>query len=278
MKMNNRWFVLACFLLLTFAAHAQTSVYKPFPTDAEWIYMYYDDWGDPTYQLKRYVLTGDTMISNVAYKMMFYEQDYRGAIRESNKVVYFVPDTSMHEYRLYDFNKTLEDTIIHPFGELYCSDDTMSVTGIDSLLCSDGYHRVLKVGAWAEWIEGIGSKNYLLDPVQYLCLSGNDRLQCVVATEFSWQHGPTCIPNAVAPPAVDAVAIVPNPSSGPFRVSMGGGSFQEVRIVDAMGTVVMRGAVEASGVIRIDDLPCGTYILVAMDGQGNRIRKKIVHY
>ncbi len=173
-------------------AIGQTSLYRPFPTtNGEWIYCY--TFNIPYPKQKDYILKEDTSISNIAYKKIFVDGFYKGALRESSKKIYIVPDTSLNEYVLYDFNLTVGDTIKNPVGGAICSNGPIVINAVDSVLASDGYHRSIRF-IYGEWIEGIGSKHYLLNPVQYNCLGGNDNLEFVQndSTFDYTSYNPTC--------------------------------------------------------------------------------------
>jgi hypothetical protein len=172
----KRIILLAFILNSSFFLFAQS--YRPFPTHSgTWSYRYYDDWHNPTTDGSGYSMSGDTVISGLNYKKMFTDIYYSGGIRESGKIIYFYPDTASQEYVLYDFNLNIGDTIIHPFGGAVCSNDTITIDYVDSVLTPDGYHRQLHLSSFATWIEGIGSMSYLLQPAQVACVSGNDILE-----------------------------------------------------------------------------------------------------
>ena len=60
-------------------------------------------------------LNGDTVINSLNYKKIFENSLYAGALREDNKIIYFIPGNSLTEYLLYNFNLTVGDSIINPF-------------------------------------------------------------------------------------------------------------------------------------------------------------------
>lgn len=172
----KKYLLLNIILLNSFLLLGQT--YHPFPTNiGEWSYRYHDDFHIPTTTFTGYSLSGDTVISGTNYKKIFTGSIYSGALRENSKVIYFYPDTASQEYILYDFNLGLGDTIIHPYGGAVCSNDTITVDLVDSILTSDGMHYRMYLSSGAEWIEGIGSIYYLLNPANVLCVSGNDLLE-----------------------------------------------------------------------------------------------------
>lgn len=211
--------LLLIMTIITISAKSQTSVYHPFPIiNGDWVYQYYDDFHMPTNIYGGYQINGDTTISGINYKKISgcgaqWVCD-GGGIRESNKIIYFRPDTATTEYVLYDFNKTVGDTIIHPYGGAVCSNDTVTIILEDSVQCSDGYHRQLWLSSSAIWIEGVGSVSYLLNPCNVLCVSGNDVLQCMSGDSgFTYPYGSTSclvsIPENIN--FSDGVYFFPNP-------------------------------------------------------------------
>lgn len=266
--------------LLTLLSNGQTSVYKPFPTNyGNWIYQYYDDFHNPTNQFTQYTLNGDTTFASISYKKIFVYSNYVGALRENNKIIYFVPDTSSNEYVLYNFNLNLGDTIIHPYGEAVCSNDTAIIQQVDSILLSDGYHRQLHFNSFAIWIEGIGSLNYLLNPCNVACLSGNDILQCMNSDlTFTYPSISTsCIvsvPEQIS--SSNNINIYPNPSSSSFSIDFNNTDFKEIRLTDMLGKIVFRQQTDNHLKINVENLHSGTYILTIIDKDNNSTNRKII--
>jgi len=266
-------------ILSTFIANGQTSVYRPFPTDqGNWVYLYYDDFGVPTSMFSEYTLYGDTTISSTTYKKIYSNSIYLGAIRETAKIIYFVPDTTTNEYVLYDFNLNLGDTIIHPYGGAVCSNDTITIDYIDSVQSSDGYHRQLHLSSYATWIEGVGSTAYLLEPANILCVSGNYALQCMV-NDSSFIHPwnvSTCFLSLEETFLTNQnISVVPNPSSGKFSI-ISDKSIKEIYLTDLLGNVILRQQINYQTKFQIDNLNTGVYILSAIDIDNKTRNVKIV--
>jgi hypothetical protein len=266
--------------LLTLYAHGQTSVYRPFPTIyGNWVYQYFDDFHNPTSQFTQYTLNGDTIFSSINYKKIFVYSNYVGALRENNKIIYFIPDTSSTEYVLYDFNLTLGDTIIHPFGGAVCSNDTVVIIAEDSVLLSDGYHRQLILNTpYVPWIEGVGSMVYLLSPAQVLCVSGNDILQCMNSdSAVSYPSTSTSCLVSVSEQIgiIDKVSISPNPSNGSFIVDFDQ-SIKEIWLTDLFGNIILKHQTNHQIQFKIDNLSSGTYILTVINRDGRTTNKKII--
>ena len=228
-------------ILLTLYAlniSAQTSNFIPFPkVEGSWTYRYYGDQGEPG-SYTSYSAKEDTLIHNKSYKKIITNGAYAGSYRDSNRVVYFIPDTSNTEYILYDFNLEKGDTIIHPFGGAVCSNDTVTVDFTDSVLISGKYHKTIFFSSMTNWIEGIGSLNYLLNPYQNACLSGNDILRCM--TNDGSLYYDFCV-SSVSDLELprDALTIYPNPTHSDFQIQLKTGIINQVIITDIMGEVIV---------------------------------------
>ena len=216
----------------------------------------------------------------MTYKKIFVDSNYSGTLREYSKIIYFIPDTSSTEYLLYNFNLTVGDTIIHPFGGAVCTNDTLTVASVDSILLSDGYHKQFWFNPTAPyWIEGIGSIGYLLAPLQSLCVSGNDVLECMISdTSFHYPANQTsCIisVNEHQKSLVD-ILIFPNPSNSTFTIDFNNADIHEIILTDLPGRVIFRQQLENQTKFSINHLNRGTYLLTAIDRSGRQINKKII--
>lgn len=256
-------FIACIFLLLPLAARPQASVYHPFPSgNANWVYRYYDDFHNPTTQFTSYAFNGDTLISGFTYKKVFTFSVYSGALRESNKIIYFIPDTSSSEFVLYDFSLGLGDTLPNPYGGAVCSNDTAIVIQVDSVLASDGYHRQLLFNSFAIWIEGIGSYNYLLNPCNVYCVSGNDFLQCMAAAPgISFPPGSgSCVVQVPESSIVKKpISIFPNPFSDHLHFMTGTHSCLEVSLYDAVNGKIIHRTFTNEISLPVSQLPGGIY-------------------
>lgn len=266
-------------LLVGFNANGQSSVYKAFPTNqGNWVYRYYDDFGNPTFMFSGYTLSGDTTISLTNYKKIYSSSIYQGAIRENAKIIYFVPDTSLNEYVLYNFNLGLGDTIIHPYGGAVCSNDTVLIIQEDSVLASDGYHRLLYLSTGVTWIEGIGSTVYLFEPANLLCVSGNAYLQCMINdATFNYPNSiSTCFVSTEENDLNEqTIAVHPNPSNGQFSIVSENGMI-EICIRDLMGRITYLEETNDKTKITIDHLKSGIYILTVVDSTGKISVRRII--
>lgn len=274
---------IALFLLVlwSFLVNAQSNIYKPFPTTyGNWVYLGHDEWQVPSGSQTNYILNGDTVISNINYKKIFTSYNYSGALREFSKIIYFVPKDSLSEVVLYDFNLTIGDTIIHPFGGAVCSNDTVLIIAEDSVLASDGYHRQLILNSpYVPWIEGIGSWFYLLMPAQVACVSSNDVLMCMTS-DTSFIYPSSFSYCTVSSPEIENtqndIFICPNPSNGSFSVKILNYNIRQLVITDLLGKIVLIQEVQNQREVEALNLGVGTYFLNLIDVNGQTNKKKII--
>lgn len=270
--------------LLTLYAHGQASVYRPFPTNyGKWVYQYYDEFHNPTSQYTQYTLNGDTTLAGINYKKTFVYSNYVGALRENNKKIYFVPDTSSNEYVLYNFNLNLGDTIIHPYGGAVCSNDTVIIQQVDSVLLSDGYHRQCHLSSNAIWIEGVGSLFYLLNPCNVFCVSANDLLQCVISDlSFTYPSiiGSCTVSVSELISSSNNISAYPNPANDFINVRIEGiKDFKNytITIADILGRIVSKEKITQNPIeLNNSTLPNGIYLLKINDGSSTLLNKKII--
>ena len=201
---------------------SQSYFYHPFPlNNGFWSFRFYDGMGAATSIFNAYSINGDTLITTTNYKKMYLNSAYAGALRESNKIIYFLPDTSSVELVLYNFNLQVGDTIIHPYGGTQCHGDTVTVISVDTisvnsvLFPAGGYRLAIGLSSGAGWIDGIGSGNYLLFPAGEVCVSGGDKMQCMVGDSglvFAFPSTTPCI-TAIPKEAnyLKGIFVSPNP-------------------------------------------------------------------
>lgn len=274
-------FLFILLILQTLIVLGQSAIYKPFPTTfGNWVYEGYDNFHNPTHLQKQYTLTGDTIILTVTYKKMFVNSVYKGALRENSKIIYFIPDTSSTEHLLYNFNLTVGSKIIHPFGGAVCTNDTLTVAFIDSVSASDGFHKRFNFNPVAPyWIEGIGSNEYLLSPLQTWCVSGNDILECMINSSiFNYPTGQSSCVVSVSEQikSLFDISIFPNPSNNSFTVDFNEADIVEIIVTDILGKTVLREQTKNQAQIKIDNLKSGTFFLTIIDKNNRQINRKII--
>jgi hypothetical protein len=270
--------------IISLSAKAQTSVYHPFPTtNAGWVYQYYDDFHMPTSYFGSYAITGDTVFSGTNYKRIAGCSAWGfcgiGGIRDSNKVIYFRPDTAITEYVLYDFNLNLGDTMIHPFGGTPTGIDTVTIMNVDSVLASDGYHRRLWLSTFDMWIEGIGSMTYLFVPAGNMGVSGNDVLICMT-TDSGFAYPPgigSCIVSVPEQSQTkNKITISPNPMTDELNVEVNNKEFSEFILYDIASRKLLQQKFTNSVTLNTEQLAKGIYIYEVQSKNGSYKKGKIV--
>lgn len=268
--------------LLSFSAWSQSRAYHPFPvTWASWNYQYYDDSHFPTGYFNAYFLNGDTSFNSIQYKKIYLGTLYQGALRESSRIIYFIPDTSVNEYTLYDFNLQVGDSVIHPYGGALCSNDTVIVEQIDSILCSDGMHARFYFSSFAQWIEGAGSIFHLLQPLNLACVSGEYLLECFEGDAFEYHNLSTsyCILSTNNLQGTkNFLSVFPNPFHSTAAVQLPEGFTQgELKMYNMLGEEVHEQLISNRySVISGEGLTPGIYFFRISSPEGEWMGKVMV--
>lgn len=126
-----------------------------------------------------YKISGDTSISNIAYKKIFKSEEefpanwgYEGAIREEDEKVWYINQNGNEETLLYDFALGIGDTIMFLYEPLIV--DTIFYAEINGQ--QRKHLRFLYFGEI--WIEGIGSTRGILQSGTSGFVGGGSWLLC----------------------------------------------------------------------------------------------------
>ncbi|MCF8463411.1 MAG: T9SS type A sorting domain-containing protein [Flavobacteriales bacterium] len=185
--------IISLLFFVLFATTIKAQPFIPFPTNgAIWVNTEYTYTFNPPNPIplseltdvEYYCTTGlDTIIQSNTYTKVFYCGDaYKGAIRQDNGVVYFVPRDYTNEYLLYDFgaqqNQILEDVYVgNHFDETFVLQD-FTVNQISTELIGGVNRRVVYADNY-RWIEGIGCETGLfMEPWTNVSMYEN-RLECM---------------------------------------------------------------------------------------------------
>lgn len=166
----------------------------------------------------------DTLINNTGYvKLEYCGGGYKGAFRNDQGRVRYVPADSTEEYLLYDFTLTDGDTAFNVYFEFpYSGGPTLTDVVIANVMYDpllEG-RKVLYLQAGGEWIEGIGAAWGLFSEPWVNVSNWQRRLECMALRDST--HYPAdnigagvCELNVhvaeVMPPS--GISIYPNPTS-----------------------------------------------------------------
>lgn len=174
--------ILLLGFMLAFLANIKGQEYVPFPLDsAIWSVsnMKFSINGDTIINAKtfhKYYIQSDT----VSFSFDFSKSNYIASLREENKQLFMIPKDSLNEYLMYDFSKSVGDTIIGnsflflPFNSSLYNCENI-IESIDSIQIQNLYRKRIKIKSTSSiptspieyWIEGIGSTNGLFFPGYY---------------------------------------------------------------------------------------------------------------
>lgn len=176
-------------LLLTFGLKAQLNSSWP-DSNARWVNTYYHvSSAVPSLQQVDYYCmdASDTLINSVQYSQISdCLNGYRGAMRDANGKVFYVPKDSAQEYLVYDFTAVVGDSVkgvFMDYGWGGAAFEDLLVTHVDSVWYGGSWRKRMYFNGSGEWIEGIGNSQGLLrDPfanisnfwINLECFSIND--------------------------------------------------------------------------------------------------------
>lgn len=199
--MKTNYFFSFLFALM-FSSMASAQTYVPMISSADSS----DTWFDVssctdlnchnTYR-HRYTVDGDTLIGGLVYAKLHAKvkyttgpapttsctvseslwEHYYGAMRESGKQVFFIPEwgTIADEYLAYDFNLGLGDTLPSPSGVIGANFPNV-ITSIDSVLVFGSYRKRFNKDSDRYVIEGIGASTGLLNTIEFSSYCYNEML------------------------------------------------------------------------------------------------------
>ncbi|MBL7682853.1 MAG: T9SS type A sorting domain-containing protein [Flavipsychrobacter sp.] len=304
-----RPFILLQLAAILFFCSASAQQYRPFPYgNAWWTFTYGSKPSNvnnyATYE-DMYIATGtDTIIAGKTYqkisKRTFMQTStigfpqlsngrattsdkYAFGIREDNKRIY-ICDMDTFESILWDFNKTIGDTIKH-ITEYNTGNSKLTnaiITSTDSVSIGGIYRkRFLTNDPKVNLIDGLGVNGFLFYYGSMMTVYGGTPL-CYTENNITYNpFNTSCIyiysnqtPTAINNTTTNNPAnIYPNPFSNQLTVDADAAS---VKLTDAMGKGVTT-QLGNNNTINTSELPAGLYILTLHDDSGNVTeRRKLI--
>ena len=276
---------LSLFLLLSTAA-TQAQNYVPMPTTAaKWSQEYSTQGSRRNDNIST---TGDTTYNGQTYVALgLSSYGYRGAYREDNKIVYFLPPSDTQEVVLYDFNAAVGDTVGHWYMSkinIYNSVDSIVTIGaIDSVLIGNTYRKrfvVYNDTNGTEVVEGIGNLSGLLNPWSIGHWEYNVSLTCFRLNDsIIWRQHPTAICTdstilAVAQNELPTLHIYPNPATSAVFFDVLDEAVYSALFFNALGQPLQQVEISAANnKVNIDDFPAGIFFVQLQ----NQARKSQVY-
>jgi hypothetical protein len=259
--------LLAIVWLSVFLSKAIAQDYVPFPTDSAYWKTSFHSIVEDIY--KTYELSGDTTISSQVYhkiyvtseeiigqigSVTFNPRSYMGAIREQDKIVYFLPSGSTAENIAYNFNLGIGDTVA---DEIYpCPGLFFTIASIDTVTLADGslrksYSLNSCGNATGGYIEGLGNA---YGPLPFYGVSFGPGSYAPSLSCFT-DHGTFLYPTAGSecsvltstqeiPTTLTNFAVYPNPFQEACVIAFGKIiQSGELKVVNELGQVVMQKTV-----------------------------------
>lgn len=256
--------------------------------------------------VRKEMMYGDTIIAGLNYKKMYRDTsatfnwlsaEYLCAIRESNKIVYYVPNDGSGEKILYDYNKTVGDSVeVIGYGLNYPSAIKLKIDSVFITNINGVNRKTYKFNANGSyhtdeyWYEGIGSSFGFLTPFNSVsdniftlkCNSKNDTLFFLLDNIGNFLCSPNEPSNnceyAHIPTSVNEIKnstyfdFFPNPVEDEFNIACSE-KINNIQLYSLEGK--SENYTLTNSIINIHELSSGIYFLVIETEKG-KLTKKLI--
>ena len=285
----KKFYILLVAIFTINVANAQQ--YIPFPeSNAVWNQKFqYGEFPYDTSYYFQYGFNGDTLINSLLYHKVYRLNDttlnsnatYQGCLREDTlkKVFYigkgFWPfEVYNQEIQLYDFSKTVGDTINYGiYGK-------KQIISVDSILINNNYRKRFHV-LWDYFIEGIGSVESLLSPItaipnkvytswNLVCFKQNDNIIYLNPIYNS------CFPSLSNINEItnnNNISIYPNPTKDNLTIETNTNTEQRLEIINLIGQTVYTIYINKKATVNTSAFAKGVYILKLSSDKETLVRK-----
>lgn len=280
--------LLACIAIcLSISSKAQVQLVFP-DSSAQWSVLEWDGFGHLSGAVLYYLTNQDTVINSVTYHQLFVQDQtsffspptgYHAAIRTDQQArkVFIVPEDSLNEYILYDFSKSVGDTIFNVYNEYNFVSPRLShvrIVAVDSLLHHGVWlkyfdHNELNGFGNDRWYEMAGAAGGLFTGIEpgtvsttaaLGCMSYNDTLYPYFAIGDCWTYGGV---DESADWAGKNLTAYPSPFRDELTIRIREyAQPADYILTDANGRKVKAGKItSAVSVLDTSELPAGFYLL-----------------
>ncbi len=243
----------------------------------------------PTSVIQKYIITGDTIIDGLKYFKILETSNevsrYIGCFREENKIVKYIGEDywgfhSDTAVVLYDFNKTIGDTIYT--GTWHQN----IIVAIDSVLIENTYRKQFSMKYGQKWIEGIGSTFGFRYPMTAIpTCYWECELACFKKEENVIYLNPRftdceTLTNINSKEIILGLTVFPNPLANgeDLTIFSTSGQIESIEIFSLSGGLVFSKSYEKSYEVLINTLgfKTGFFILKVVSENGFNIKKIII--
>jgi len=281
-------------LILVFSSQVSFSQsYAELPdSNAKWINTHRTFTGipgnDPEWQIQYCAFGNDTVLNAKTYfKIDTCGGGYKGALRNDNGKVHFIPKDSTAEFLLYDFTlnegDTIKDVYVEsPNGYPNLYNLYIDSGAVDSVLLDGVYRKRIAFEFGLGWIEGIGNSQGLFwEPwgnlsayaLELYCLSVGG---ITVYPDAGFGACESFITIDEEVEAIHELDVFPNPTKTDFTVKLNS-PFQELCVIDAKGIEIISALnlSNNSHTIQLAPFPNGIYLII-VKAKNKILTKKII--
>ncbi len=249
--------VILLFILIGWTSHAVAQA--TFPTEnANWCYYSFDDKGQ-SYGIGCISPMGSEVVGGLTYSKIVYSQhpyynSEEALYREQNGRFYVIPQDSINEILVYDFNLQVGDLFQTDWGWGITDSIDLIVQSVDTITTLDGVSRkkielVGGVGGQynGRWLEGIGFMDWVfIYPAYVGSLGGGYIFICHARTDTivypAWADSSDC--GLLS--SVDGVfkeernvKLYPNPANKHLQIDLQNMQAKKLEIIDVRGRIIL---------------------------------------
>lgn len=267
-------------VLIGWTNYARTQI--AFPTqDANWCYLAYGDngqnYGISCLSPDSQVVVGGQTYTKILYSPHPYVNSEEILYREDNGRFYVIPQDSIHEILVYDFNLQVGDLFQTDWAWSLHDSIDLFVTNVSTITTLDGVQRKridLSGGYYSAyggtWIEGIGSLDWVfVFPAYNGSLSGGYQFVCHSRADTivypSWADSLDCgfLSTIDQPEEEFTIEIYPNPVHTSLYVDLLNTKAKKLIVTDLTGRVVLEHQItNIPFELQLpDNMPPGIYLM-----------------
>lgn len=276
-------------VFFTFPIFLQAQV--PFPTtNAQWCYSGYGDMGEDLglfcFEPGESVEVDGKTYTEIEYQDLPFSGPQTILYREENGRFYVLPQDSLEEKLVYDFNLEVADTFYAEWGWAQNEPITLVVTDIEIVNTLEGADRKKLTlsgdSGFGTWLEGIGSLEWVFVLPAYIpTISGGFTFACFseggfpIYPEFAQADDCGLLDNTEELNQAVTIRTYPNPARELLNITTDNFQATSITVTDLLGQTIL--AEQPNQLthfsINVSTLPKGVYFLkVEQKGQGAIIK------
>lgn len=242
---------------------------------------------DTTFFTQMYMISGDTIINELAYKKVFKSEEeipvnweYEGSIREEDEKVWYISHFNNEETLIYDFTLNVGDTMVFQYQSVMVV-DSITFHEIGGMERKHVYFSYIDFSPYRElWIEGIGSNYGVLSSGSGGSVGGWTWLLCMSENGELVYMNPNFNSCFLISTDINEIKtfnfiIYPNPTYGLLIIeNLNNTKINSIRLVDLFGQTI-KTFKNNQTTLDLTRMTSGSYMLI-LGTENGLLQKKII--